>query len=169
MNVRTRFFPMLVGIAAVLCAAEVPAASADENAIRAVYERYSAAVAARDVDRIMSFYSPGPELLLFDAFPPRQFVGPAAVRKDYEDFFAAFPGPARSKVSDLRITVKPPLAYATGIDAWSVTGADGKATDMVFRFTDVLEKRNGKWLIVHEHISFPVDPESGKADFLSKP
>ncbi len=62
MNVRTRFFPMLVGVAGVLCASEVPAASAD-----------------------------------------------------------------------------------------------------------VLEKRNGKWLIVHEHISFPVDPESGKADFLSKP
>ena len=39
----------------------------------------------------------------------------------------------------------------------------------VFRFTDVLRKMNGKWLIVHEHLSFPVDPETGKADFLSKP
>ena len=50
-----------------------------------------------------------------------------------------------------------------------VTDKDGKAFTLVFRFTDVLRKMNGKWLIVHEHLSFPVDPETGKADFFSKP
>jgi hypothetical protein len=33
----------------------------------------------------------------------------------------------------------------------------------------VLENVRGSWLIVHEHESFPVDPVSGKADYLSRP
>jgi hypothetical protein len=35
--------------------------------------------------------------------------------------------------------------------------------------TDVYRKIKGKWLIVQEHVSFPVDLATGKADLLSKP
>jgi ketosteroid isomerase-like protein len=38
-----------------------------------------------------------------------------------------------------------------------------------FRVTDVLRKAKGKWLIVHEHVSVPVDLATGKADLASKP
>ncbi|HEV7785554.1 MAG TPA: nuclear transport factor 2 family protein, partial [Thermoanaerobaculia bacterium] len=62
-----------------------------------------------------------------------------------------------------------PLGYARGIDRWVITGKDGKPLEVVFRFTDVLKKIDGKWLIVHEHLSVPVDPATGQADFLSKP
>jgi ketosteroid isomerase-like protein len=40
---------------------------------------------------------------------------------------------------------------------------------MAFRLTDVLRKVKGKWLIVHEHVSVPVDVATGKADLTSKP
>ncbi len=46
---------------------------------------------------------------------------------------------------------------------------DGKPLDLNIRVTDVLRKTNGRWLIIHEHASFPVDMAIGKADFLSKP
>jgi ketosteroid isomerase-like protein len=35
--------------------------------------------------------------------------------------------------------------------------------------TDVLQKTNGRWLIIHEHASVPVDLATGKGDLLSKP
>jgi ketosteroid isomerase-like protein len=35
--------------------------------------------------------------------------------------------------------------------------------------TDVYRKIHGKWLIFHEHVSFPVDLATGQADVLSKP
>jgi ketosteroid isomerase-like protein len=35
--------------------------------------------------------------------------------------------------------------------------------------SDVFRRIGDKWLIVHEHVSFPVDIDSGKADLLSKP
>jgi ketosteroid isomerase-like protein len=40
---------------------------------------------------------------------------------------------------------------------------------MTLRLTDVLREINGKWLIVHEHVSVPVDVATGKADLTSKP
>ena len=151
-----------------LCAAALSAAPAnDEQTIRAMYDRYAQAVKVRDLKTILAFYAP--EIVAFDAYPPRQYTGIAAYRKDYEDFFAAFPGPITSKVGDLHVTASGSMAYVYGVDNWMVTDKDGKAFTLAFRFTDVLRKMNGKWLIVHEHLSFPVDPETGKADFLSKP
>jgi hypothetical protein len=37
------------------------------------------------------------------------------------------------------------------------------------RVTDVLRKVNGKWLIVQEHVSVPVDLATAKADLTSRP
>ena len=49
------------------------------------------------------------------------------------------------------------------------TTKDGSKAEMNFRLTDCLKKIKGKWLIIHEHVSFPVDLATGKADVLSKP
>jgi ketosteroid isomerase-like protein len=46
---------------------------------------------------------------------------------------------------------------------------DGNPIDVNIRVTDVLRKAKGKWLIVHEHVSVPVDLATGKADLASKP
>ena len=150
-------------------ALRVDAQSNDEKAIRALYQRFSAAVKAKDINTIMSFYVPDESLFVFDAFQPRQYIGAKAYRKDYEGFFAAFPGPVTSEISDLSITTAERLGFAHGIDSWVITDKDGKRLKLVFRFTDVFRKINGKWLIIHEHVSFPVDPATGKADLLSKP
>jgi hypothetical protein len=37
------------------------------------------------------------------------------------------------------------------------------------RVTDVYRKLKGKWLIVQEHVSVPVDLATQKPDLLSKP
>lgn len=142
--------------------------SADETAIKKIYKEFSDAVAAKDMKKIMSFYAPGDELIAFDAFVPLQYKGAAAYQKAYEDFFVAFPGPAKSNITDINIKVSGNLATASCIDQWTITGADNKPIDMIFRATNVFEKRNDKWLIIHEHLSFPADPVSGKAEYLSK-
>jgi ketosteroid isomerase-like protein len=141
----------------------------DEQAIRALYARYSVDAEARNLDAIMSYYAPGKTLVAFDAYPPRRYVGVAAYRKSYAGFFVAYPGPLTSKVSDLHVSAAGSFAYAFGVDRWVATAKNGQKQTAVFRFTDVLRKTGGKWLIVHEHLSFPVDPVTGRADFLSKP
>jgi ketosteroid isomerase-like protein len=37
------------------------------------------------------------------------------------------------------------------------------------RLTDVYRRINGQWLIEHEHVSVPVDLDTGKPDLASKP
>jgi len=143
--------------------------SSDEKAIRVLSERFGAAVKARDITKVMSLYVPDESLFVFDAVPPRQYVGAKAYRKDYEEFLGLFPGPIQYGVSDLSVQAAGTLGYSHRIDTWTLTDKAGKRTTLVFRVTDVFRKINGRWLIVHEHLSFPVDPATGKADLLSKP
>jgi ketosteroid isomerase-like protein len=139
--------------------------SGDEEVIRSLYNQWEIAASGKDLNKIMSFYAPNDTAVFYDAFPPREYKGTNAYRKDYENFFATFSGSMKSVISDLNVHAVGNLAYVYGIDTWTIAGQE---QPMIFRFTDVLEKINGKWLIVHEHLSFPVDPVTGKADFSSK-
>lgn len=55
------------------------------------------------------------------------------------------------------------MGYAVSTQNYNSDIKGGGVLDFVFRETDVFEKRNGKWWIVHQHISIPVDLASGKA------
>ena len=109
------------------------------------------------------------DVFVFDVIPPREYPTWGAYKKDWEGLFAEFPGPVTNTVSDLHITVVGSVAYTRSIDDGTLTGKDGSKMHLVVRSTDVLRKSNGKWHIVQEHNSFPVDPTTGKADMLSKP
>ena len=146
------------------------AKSDDKAQIQALEEQLASAFAAKDVDKIMQFYAPGDDLFVFDVIPPRQYLGAAAYRKDFEDFFAtAATGPMTDQISDLGITTDGKLAFAHVTSALAWTDKKGTKFEMVLRTTDCLKKIKGKWLIVHEHNSVPVDLSNAKADLMSKP
>jgi uncharacterized protein (TIGR02246 family) len=142
----------------------------DEQEIRALEDRFAAAFRAKDVSAIMKNYASGSELFVFDVTPPRQYVGFDAYKKDFEDFFAAFPGPIdKFEVQDLSIVTDGKLAFSHSIQPVIMTAKDGSKVNLVVRVTDGYRKINGKWLIAHEHVSVPVDLNTGKADPTSKP
>jgi uncharacterized protein (TIGR02246 family) len=140
----------------------------DEQAIRALVQRVAAAIRAKDVPMIMSVYVPDESLLVFDVTPPLQYVGAKAYRKDWEDFFAAFPGPVEFEVSELSVTTEGTLGFSHEIDHWVVTDAAGKKITLAIRVTDVYRKRNGQWFIIHEHNSVPADIDTGRTQGSSK-
>ena len=151
-------------------APQTSGANKDEQEIRALEERFAAAFRAKDVPGIMKNYVPGSELFVFDVVPPRQYVGFDAYKKDFEDFFAAFPGPIdKFEVQDLSIFTDDKLAFSHSIQPGIMTAKDGSKVNLVVRATDAYRKITGKWLIVHEHLSIPVDLNTGKADPTSKP
>jgi ketosteroid isomerase-like protein len=108
-------------------------------------------------------------LFVFDVAPPRQHEGWQAYKKDWQDLFAAFPGPTAFSITDLSITVVGSVAYSHSIQASKFTGKDGSKVRLVVRVTDVYRKLKGQWLIVQEHVSVPVDIATQKPDLLSKP
>ena len=61
------------------------------------------------------------------------------------------------------------IAYGHSIQRIVSTGTTGDPIDLTTRVTDVYRKLNGRWVIVQEHISVPVDLDSGKPDLASKP
>jgi ketosteroid isomerase-like protein len=80
-----------------------------------------------------------------------------------------FKGPVKFEISDLDIATDRTLAYSHSIQRVTGTDVNGRAIDLTVRLTDVYRKINGHWLVQHEHVSVPVDLDTGKPDLASKP
>lgn len=162
------------GFASMAQAADAPAAAApatkpapsDKAQIAALEKRLGAAISAKDVNKVMSFYV-RKGLHVFDVTVPREFVGADAYRKDWEELFKMYPGKLNFTEQDLVIETDGNLAYSRSIQTLESPGA--VLPKMTVRVTDIYRKIDGRWLIAHEHVSAPVDFETGKADLLSKP
>ena len=148
--------------------AKSPKKSSDEAQIRQILEDWKRAFEARDLDGIMKMYAPGDELVSYDAVPPLQYKGFAAYRKDYEGFLALFEGAPHVDIVYTSIAADRRLAYAYGTERFTGTLKGGQKFDDNVRWTEVLRKIGGQWRVVHEHISVPVDFDSGKAVFDAK-
>jgi uncharacterized protein (TIGR02246 family) len=136
--------------------------SPDEAAIRALQDRFAAAVNAADPDAVMENYIPDNSLVVFDVVPRKDYFGADAYRKAWEDFFQRFKGGVKLTIIDLHVSVDGNLAF--GHSFMNTKGADGQghSVDRTVRVTAGYRKINGNWLIVHEHISMPVDLTTGK-------
>jgi ketosteroid isomerase-like protein len=82
---------------------------------------------------------------------------------------ASFKGPIGAELSDLKITSSDNLAFGHNIQHFTGTDLSGKPIDWILRVTDCYKRINGKWLIVHEHYSVPVDLQTAKAELTSQP
>ena len=169
MNQRSYCLAALTVLAVCIASSCSSNRSNDAAEIDASLQRLVAAVNAKDINGIMAYYSADESLLVFDALPPRQYVGATAYRKDWEGFLAAYPTGVHAEASDWKVETEGNLAYGHGIFRTTGQDKDGKPLDLTVRVTDVYKKINGKWLVVHEHVSWPVDLATGQADFSSKP
>jgi ketosteroid isomerase-like protein len=162
-------FIMAFVLSALAAPSLASAAASDEAQIRALETKFAAAASAKDVGAIMQAYAPGESLFVFDVGVPRQHVGAADYRKDWSDFLATFSGPITFEVKDLAVSGDGTIAYGHSVQR--VTGKDmkGQPVEFVVRVTDVYRKTSGKWLIVQEHVSVPIDMSTNKPDMMSKP
>lgn len=167
------FCVITTALVAACLGAAVPARAQtkDEQAIRGLEDQFAAAASAKDLDAIMKVYVPGTDLFVFDVGIPRQHVGWEDYKKDWHDFLAMVPGPIKFTISDLSIMSDGKIAYGHSIQHVSGTITDGSPLDMTVRVTDVYRKIDGKWLIVQEHVSVPIDFSGPKPvpDMMSKP
>lgn len=145
------------------------AATKNEAAIRDLYEGWAKAFRAKDIDGIMAVYAPGDAVVAYDIVPPLQYVGKDAYRKDYQDFLAMYDGPIGVELRDLRIVAGNDVAFLNALERISGTLKGGQKSDIWLRATSGLRKINGKWLIMHDHISVPADFNTGKALLELKP
>ena len=169
MNRHVRGFLLMAVGAIIACLASSCARANGEAELNSSAQRLVAAVNAKDINGIMAYYTPDETLLVFDVVTPRQYVGAAAYRKNWEAFLATYPAAVHAELVDWKAEADGSLGYGHGI--FHITGPDkdGKPLDMTLRVTDIFKKRDGKWLVIHEHVSWPVDLATGAADTTSKP
>jgi uncharacterized protein (TIGR02246 family) len=139
------------------------AASDSKAQIMALYERWAKAFEAGDVEGIMACYAPGDEIVAYDLVPPLQYKGRDAYRKDYVAFLAQYQGPVHVEYRDMRILTGGNLGVIHGLERMTGKLKSGEQTDLWFRVTSAVRKINGQWLLVHDHVSVPVDFATGKA------
>jgi ketosteroid isomerase-like protein len=92
-----------------------------------------------------------------------------AYKKDWQDFFAGYKGPVKLTISDLSYWTDGDLGFGYSIQRVVGTDTKGNPSDMTVRVTDAYRKIGGKWLIVHEHVSVPVNLDTMKPDIHSMP
>lgn len=141
----------------------------DEEQIRALENRFAGAFKAKDVNGIMANYDHSPNLVFFDVVPRREYRGWTAYRNDWQSFFASIGPIATFEVKDLSINVDGDLAYSYSFQHYLATTKAGGSKEVTVRVTDVYRKSGGEWLIVQEHVSVPVDPQTLKPDLAQRP
>ena len=124
-------------------------------------DRRSEAVWTKDIDRLMSFYSP--DIVYFDLVPGLQYTGSPALRDRFLHWFDAFEGPIGQEISDLNISASADIAVASMLIRASGTLNNGLELGYWVRATSCFTRSDHGWLVMHEHISLPVDFESRSA------
>jgi ketosteroid isomerase-like protein len=89
---RHRSFLATLAIVAT-CTASSCSRANDEADVHASVQHLVSAVNAKDLNGIMAYYSPDESLFVFDALPPRQYVGAASYRKNWKAFWQLTQGP----------------------------------------------------------------------------
>ncbi len=105
---------------------------------------------------LAKFYVKDADLIFYDALP-MQYRGWEEYEQGIQkNLFDKMPKFILSANEDLHLTRRDDLAWTTFTWHLSAELNDGTPIETDGRQTDIWEKRDGKWLIVHEHISAPV-------------
>jgi ketosteroid isomerase-like protein len=132
-----------------------------QSEIRAFLDNRSEAIRMKDIDRLMSHYSP--DIIYFDLVPPLQYVGSAVLRDRFLEWFDDYKSEIRQEIRDLHILVSGDIAVTSMLIRSGGTLKSGHEIELWVRATSSCQRSNHTWLITHEHISLPVDLKSGSA------
>lgn len=127
--------------------------------VRTVLDRRSEAAWAKDIDRLMALYAP--EVVYYDVVPPLQYVGSGALRDRFLHWFDGWASPIGLALGEVTIQASGDVAAAHMLIRASGTLRTGREVDYWVRTTNCFRRSDDGWLITHEHVSLPVDIESG--------
>lgn len=136
-----------------------------EAEVRAALNDFLTAQRSGNLDGIMNCYAD--DVVAFDLMPPLQADGKTNYEKNWQMFTEMCEFPLKLEQAELKVFAGQDIAFCHSLD--HCVGRDkksGKEFDMWFRHTLGFRKSNGKWLIVHEQSSLPMDMESDKVLYL---
>jgi uncharacterized protein (TIGR02246 family) len=128
--------------------------SNDETDIRALIERWAAAVHGGDLDTVLADHAD--DIVMFDVPPPDNGVrGIAAYRSTWPPFFEWQAKGASFELVELDVVAGSDVAFAYALLRCGMPEEFEKDPDNRLRLTLGLRKDGESWVVVHEHHSFP--------------
>ena len=130
--------------------------SDDEKQIRDLITRWADAVHRGDLETVLADHAE--DLVLYYVPPPHAGIrGLAAYRAVWPPFFAWQAQGARYDIDSLDVTAGHDVAYAHALLRCGTPQELAEQPTLRLRLTFGLRKERGRWLIAHEHHSFPHD------------
>jgi uncharacterized protein (TIGR02246 family) len=129
--------------------------ASDETRIRALIERWAAAVHAGDLETVLEDHAA--DIVMFDVPPPYDGVrGLDAYRDTWPGFFEWQARGASFEIVSLDVTVGGDVAYAHALLRCGMPEELEANPANRLRLTLGLRKEQGRWVVAHEHHSFPL-------------
>jgi uncharacterized protein (TIGR02246 family) len=130
--------------------------SDDERQIRSLIENWATAVRRGDLDGVLTDHSD--DIVMFDVPPPHDGVrGIDAYRETWPPFFEWQAGGASFEIVSLDVTAGDEVAYAHALLRCGTARELAEQPESRLRLTLGLRKQEGRWVVAHEHHSFPDD------------
>ncbi|GAA3471996.1 YybH family protein [Nonomuraea roseola] len=129
--------------------------STDHEQIRAMIERWAEAVHRGDLDGVLADHAK--DIVMFDVPPPYEGVrGLDAYRQTWPPFFQWQEQGASFAIESLDVTAGDDVAFAHALLRCGTREELADNPENRLRLTLGLRKENGRWIVAHEHHSFPI-------------
>jgi uncharacterized protein (TIGR02246 family) len=126
----------------------------DEAEIRTLIERWAKAVHSGDIDGVLADHAE--DIVMFDVPPPENGVrGISAYRATWPPFFKWQAQGAAFEIVELQVTAGQDVAFAHALLRCGTPEELRKDPGNRLRLTIGLRKEGGRWVVAHEHHSFP--------------
>ena len=126
----------------------------DESQIRTLIQRWADAVHAGYLETVVAGHAD--DIVMFDVPPPEEGVrGSVAYRDTWPPFFEWQLNGASYQIVELDITAGTDVAYAWALLRCGTPDELEADPANRFRLSIGLRKQDGRWVVSHEHHSFP--------------
>ena len=126
----------------------------NEQQIRTLIERWAEAVHAGDLDAVLADHAQ--DIVMFDVPPPYEGVrGLDAYRDTWPGFFEWQRRGASFEIVSLDVTAGEDVAFAHALLRCGMPQELDARPENRLRLTLGLRKEGGRWIVSHEHHSFP--------------
>jgi uncharacterized protein (TIGR02246 family) len=135
----------------------------DEKTITELIERWVAAVRATDLDGVLTDHTE--DIVMFDVPPPQDGArGLDEYRATWPPFFEWIRTGAVFELARTEVTAGADIAYAHLLLRCGTPADLARRPDHRLRITLGLRKEDGRWLIAHEHHSFPLADTAAQSE-----
>jgi uncharacterized protein (TIGR02246 family) len=127
----------------------------NETQVRELIERWAKAVHEGDLDTVLADHSD--EIVMFDVPPPYDGVrGMDAYRETWPPFFTWQRQGASFDLLSMDVVAGDDVAFAYALLRCGTPQELQEEPENRLRLTIGLRKHEGRWVVVHEHHSFPL-------------